>query len=277
MHYETIPIITDYIEANQGYDKIINELIKNCEDDDYIIISETPLSTAEGNLVDESEYHPSILSIFLCDIWSKYLFGYIISPLLKDKKRTIDNLRKLPKQARNHKEFILKEYGLRYALMPTSEAGVDLSNVPEEYVSLLPTAPNETAKKIKEIIKEKTSKNVHIIIIDTDATYQLFNYRFTALPKSIKCIKNNLGIYAYLLKSISKPLGPTILASTVDKNCDYLIRIASICEEIQLKESEYFFDTVYSMEEKFNTKHSNITVEMLHEIKHIPSVIFRIK
>ena len=64
----------------------------------------------------------------------------------------------MPHEARYHKQFILEKYGLKYALQPTSEAGVDLSNVPEQYVSLLPENPQKSADYIKEIIHKKTGK-----------------------------------------------------------------------------------------------------------------------
>ena len=277
MDYECIPIITDYIEGGEGYDKLIDNIVKYCDDGDYVVISETPISTAEGNLVDESKYEAGLVAYFLSDVWSKYLFGYLISPLIRDKRRTIKNLRQMPPEARNHKQFIYREYGLRYALMPTSEAGVDLSNMPDQYVSPLPTNPRESAFVIEKLIRLKSGKKVKVMIIDTDGCSEILNHKYTSLPKSIKCIKNGLGIYAYLLKSVSKKLGPTILASTTKENCDKLIKIASVCEEIQLKCSEDFFDTVYTMQERFDTSPVDITCKMLHEIKHIPAVIFRIK
>ena len=58
----------------------------------------------------------------------------------------------MPKEAYKHKAFILKRYGLKHALQPTAEAGVDLSNVPGNYVSLLPNTPKQSANKLKELI-----------------------------------------------------------------------------------------------------------------------------
>lgn len=277
MNYETISIITDYININEGYEKLLKQVCKHCIDDDYIIISETPISTAEGNIADESKYKPSLLSVFLSDIWSKLLFGYILSPLLKDKKRTINNLRRMPVEARNHKEFILKEYGLKYALQPTSEAGVDLSNMEKQYASPLPENPEKSANNIKYLIKKHCNKDVNVLIIDTDATYQIFNYKYTLIPKSINQVHNSLGIFGYILKNFSKYLGPTILATTSNEDFEHLNKIANICEKQQLKNSDTFFDTVYSMQEEYNTSYKNITNEMLNENKHIPAVIFRFK
>ena len=84
------------------------------------------------------EFQASILSFLLADVWSKYIWGYILGPIFRIKNRTIQNLRKLPPEARIHKKVILEYYGLKHALKPASEAGVDLSNVPGSMVSLLP-------------------------------------------------------------------------------------------------------------------------------------------
>ncbi|PAV07692.1 coenzyme F420-0:L-glutamate ligase [Methanosphaera cuniculi] len=278
MKYETIPIKTEYIKPGDGYDELIFKISQLAQDDDYIIISETPISTAENNLVNESEYTPGILAYLLCDLWSKYLWGYILAPLFGYKKRTIKNLRQIPKQARNHKQFILKEYGLKHALQPTAEAGVDLSNVPGEYVSLLPVNPQKSAQKIKDEIKKRSNINVNVIIIDTDPVYKFRNTLFTTLPISHSDIKNNTGIFGYLMRIISEYIGPSILASTTkDISIENLIKLGSIAEEVEVKYSDNFFETIYNMKDEFKCDFDNVTVEMLDTINHIPGVIIRCK
>lgn len=276
MKYETIPIKTEYIKPGEGFNKLINAVVNIIEEGDYIIISETPISTAENSLVDESDYTPGIFAYLLCDIWSKYLWGYILSPLLGYKKRTIKNLRLMPKQARNHKQFILEKYGLKHALQPTAEAGVDLSNVPREYVSLLPENPQRSAEKIKDEIKKQTSINVNIIIIDTDPVYKYRNTLFTTLPISHPGILNNTGIFGFLMRRISQYMGPTILASTdMNLGIEELIKLGCIAEKQEVKSNDNFFETIYNMKDEFKCDFNNITVEMLSSITHIPGIIIR--
>lgn len=275
MKVEVIPIKTDYIKPNEGYYTLITNIIKYCQDDDYIVISETPISTAEGNLVDESKYIPSITASILTELWSKYLWGYVLCPFLGYKKRTITNLRNMPHEARYHKQFILEKYGLKYALQPTSEAGVDLSNVPEQYVSLLPENPQKSADYIKEIIHKKTGKNVNIIICDTDSTYDFYGKKFTTLPKSIETIHNNTGIFGYILGNFSKKIGPTPLASTVKCDVEMLIKLCAIAEKSQVENTNTFFETVYNMKTTFDTDYNKVTPALLNTITHIPAVIIR--
>lgn len=273
MTYYCKPVESNYFKANEGYSRLIDVLTSNCQEGDYIFISETPISTIEGNLIDESEFNSGITSFVITELWCRYLWGYVLGPLFGYSQRTIKNLRHMPKEARKHKAFILKKYGLKHALQPTAEAGVDLSNVPGNYVSLLPENPEKSALKIKEMIKKQSNKNVEIIIIDTDPTYKLKNTYFTTLPQSIKGIINDTGIYGYFLRAFTKKVGATPLATTVDMNIEKLIHMANIAEDCQKNNSPNFFETIYNMQEKFNTEYDEITVEMLDSVKHIPAVI----
>ena len=109
--YKVIPVRTGYIKPGDSYDIIIENSIDFLDDGDFLVISETPLSISQNRLIDEAEFKPSISAYFLADIWSKYIWGYFLGPLLRIKKRTIKNLRRLPPEARSHKEVILRNYG----------------------------------------------------------------------------------------------------------------------------------------------------------------------
>lgn len=277
MNFESIPVFCEYINNNEGYDKLIESLSDIIMDNDILIVSETPISTCEGNLVDEDKYNPGILSIIITEVWCKFLWGYILGPLLKINPRSIQNLRKLPIEARKHKEFILEEFGIKYALQPTAEAGVDLSNVPDSLVSLLPENPLKSAYTIKNIIKEKYNKNIEVIIIDTDSTHTFRGKYFTTLPKSVEGIKNSTGIYGYFMKSFSRNEGCTPLASTLKLELNTMINIGNLAEDCQRKHSDNFFETVYNMTQEFDTNVNKVSDQMLQSSTHIPAVIIRNK
>lgn len=271
-----IPIKTDYLEANEGYEKLVNFIVKDIQEGDLVVISETPISTCEGNLVDESGYEAGFLSILITELWCRYLWGYLFGRIFNIGERTIHNLRNMPREARKHKEFILKRYGLKYALQPTAEAGVDLSNVPGQYVSLLPENPDKSVFEIKRLIHEKSSKNVEVMVIDTDATYKFRKTYFTTLPKSVKNIKNDTAFLGFVLRSFTRKVGATPLACTKDMSIDSMIRLANIAEECQKDNSEDFFETVYNMGDAFSSNVDEISVEMLKSVTHIPAVIIRL-
>lgn len=272
--YIAIPVYTGYIKPGESYDIIIENSLDMLEKDDFLVVSETPLAISQGRIIDESIFEPSISSIVLAEIWAKYFWGYLLGPLLGMKKRTILNLRKLPFEARKHKKLILDYYGWKHALKPASEAGVDLSNAPGTYVSLLPEDPQEISEDIGRKIMAKIGKKVIVMVIDTDATYKLGKMNFTSLPISIPEIKNNMGFFGYLMGRLGSIQGPTPLGISHPQNIDNILQIARIADEFQRKSGNNT-ETVYDMQKKLNGDIKTISVEMLDSIPHIPAVIVR--
>ncbi|MBU4535051.1 MAG: coenzyme F420-0:L-glutamate ligase [Euryarchaeota archaeon] len=272
--YKLIPVKTSYIKPGESLDIIINNAGPYLENGDFLVISETPVSISQERLVDESLFKPSLIAIFLSDVWSKYIWGYLLGPILRIKPRTIKNLRKLPPEARAHKEVVLKYYGIKHALKPASEAGIDLSNVPGNFVSLLPEKSSQVARKISEKIEKHWEKEVIVLIIDTDATYKLGNFRFTCLPAAIEGIKSNLGIIGYLLGRMSKTKSPTPLGSSFPLKIEHALEMAELAEKYQ-KSQKNNLETVYKMQESFNKDTNEITVDMLNSVVHTPAVIIK--
>ena len=268
--YLVIPIETNYIKPNDNLDSIIEPAKELIEDEDYLVIAETPIAVSQNRLVDESKYTPSLTAKFLTVVWSKYLWGYILGPLLKIKKRTIKNLRKLPKETMAHKEVVLQLYGLKHALKPASEAGVDLSNAPGTFVSLLPENPEKVAKEIKKEIE----KNICVMIIDTDATYMKNNEYFTGLPIAIEGIKADRGFFGYLKGQLSQNMGSTPIGCSEKIDVEKALKIANIAEDYQkLLSTE--MKTIHSVKEVLGSEIDAVTIEDLDSITHTPAVIIR--
>lgn len=272
--YEVIPISTGYIKPGESYDQIIQAASKYLEDGDFLVISETPIAISQGRVIDEKNFKPSFTATLLADVWSRYIWGYFLGPLFRIKRRTVENLRKLPKAARNHKQLILDYYGFKHALKPASEAGVDLSNVPGTSVCLLPENPEAVVADISTTIMSQHEKDVTVVIADTDVTYQIGGTKFTSIPLAVHGIKKDLGIFGYLLGRVGKVKGPTPLAASRKVDIDKLIEIAKIAEDYQ-KEKNGSMETVYDMNETFNGDLAGVTIEMLESVEHTPAVIVR--
>ena len=268
--YIVIPIETGYIKPNDNLDSIIEPAKKLMKDGDYLVIAETPISVSQGRLIDESKYTPSLTAKFLTVVWSKYLWGYILGPILGIKKRTIKNLRKLPKETERHKEVVLQLYGLKHALKPASEAGIDLSNAPGTYVSLLPKDPEKVSKEIKN----KIDKNVCVMIIDTDATYMKNNKYFTGLPIAIDGIDSDNGFFGYFKGQLSENMGSTPLGCSEKMDVKSALKIANIAEDYQ-KSLSTEMKTIHSVKEVLGSEIDEVTVEDLDSITHTPAVIIR--
>ena len=270
--YIVIPIETGYIKPNENLNSIINPAKEIMEDGDYLVIAETPVSVSQGRLVDESNYRPSLIAKFLTTVRSKYLWGYVFGPLLGIKKRTIKNLRRLPKETYAHKEVVLQLYGLKHALKPASEAGIDLSNAPGSCVSLLPENPQKVAKQLKAEI----GKNVCVMIIDTDATYKKNGKYFTGLPIAIVGIEANKGVIGYVKGQLGENMGSTPLGCSENISVEEGLKIANIAEDYQ-KSLATEMSTIHSVKSVLGTDESSVTIEALDSITHTPAVIIRKK
>ena len=268
--YLVIPIETGYIKPYDDLSSIIEPAKKLMENKDYLVIAETPISVSQGRLVDESKYTPSLKAKFLTTVWSKYLWGYLLGSLLGIKKRTIKNLRKLPKETQAHKEVVLQLYGLKHALKPASEAGIDLSNAPGTCVSLLPENPQKVAQEIKKEI----NKNVTVMIIDTDATYKKRGKYFTGLPIAIDGIEANKGFFGYFKGQLSENMGSTPLGCSEEISVEKALEIANIAEDYQ-KSLANEMKTIHSVKEVLGTEIDEVTIEDLDSITHTPAVIIR--
>ena len=272
--YKVIPIETHYIKPNESIDFMIEDISKLANEGDYLAIAETPISVSQGRLVDEADYTPSLKATFLATYWSKYLWGYVLGPILGIKERTIKNLRKLPEESKRHKEVVLQLYGWKHALKPASEAGIDLSNAPGTCVSLLPENPEKVAKEITEDIKSKTNNTITTLIIDTDATYRRGDKYFTGLPIAIPGIEADKGVFGYTLGQLSENLGSTPLGCSRDIDVDEAIEIANVAEDYQ-KSLSTAMETIYSVKDVLDSDTHEVTVVSLDSIIHTPAVLIR--
>ena len=270
--YIVIPIETGYIKPNEDLNQIILPAKELMKDGDYLVIAETPISVSQNRLVDESEYTPSLTAKFLTTVWSKYLWGYALGPLLGIKKRTIRNLRKLPEETKAHKEVVLQLYGLKHALKPASEAGIDLSNAPGSCVSLLPENPEKVAKEIKKEI----GKDIIVLIIDTDATYMKNGKYFTGLPIAIDGIEADNGFFGYLKGQLSENMGSTPLGCSEKISVEKGLKMANIAEDYQ-KSLSTEMKTIHSVKSVLGIEIDEVTIEALDSITHTPAVIIRKK
>ena len=176
----------------------------------------------------------------------------------------------MPEETKAHKEVVLQLYGLKHALKPASEAGIDLSNAPGTCVSLLPENPEKVACDIKEEI----GKEVCVMIIDTDATYMKNGNYFTGLPIAIDGIKADMGFFGYVKGQLSENMGSTPLGCSEKISVEKGLKIANIAEDYQ-KSLSTEMKTIHSVKKVLGTSETGVTIEALDSITHTPAVIIR--
>ncbi|MDH5624194.1 MAG: coenzyme F420-0:L-glutamate ligase, partial [Candidatus Bathyarchaeota archaeon] len=117
--YRAVMVTTRYWRPGEDYLKQIVKAIENkVEDEDFVTISEKAISTALGNLVDESVVQPSRFARLLAKYWMRFVWPYILGPLCHLRKRTIKRLRTYPIEGGSaHKQVALEHGGFLQALM----------------------------------------------------------------------------------------------------------------------------------------------------------------
>lgn len=278
MKYKVKPIKTKYWLPGENYIDIIVKAI-NCKiaDEDIITISEKAISTAKGNIIDESKVRPSSLAKFIAFYVMRIIWGYILANISRLKYETIWHLRNYPKkEGAAHKQVALKYGGLLQALKYGSEWGIDISNLPYEYACLPLQDPEDEAIRIFREIKSKVNKNITLIIVDTDLTFSIGGFHFTARPKPIKGIRSFGGAISFILGRALKLRQRATPLALVGTN----LGIEEVLEIAELSHHSRGYGSgrsVWNMVHRFNTELTNITWKMLEGIDHYPIVLVRRK
>jgi coenzyme F420-0:L-glutamate ligase len=135
-------------------DRVIAAADRVCsgfKDGDILVLAETAVATAEGNVITLSSIVPSAQAKVLGD-------KYQMDP------RTVEVvIRESDSIVGGIKGFLLCMKG--GTLLPN--AGVDASNAPQGCVTPLPKNPDQSALTIKNNIREKTGAKVGVIIADS--------------------------------------------------------------------------------------------------------------
>ncbi len=257
--------ITDLAEAIEG----------KVHENDTVVVSEKAISTAIGNIVDESRATPSYAARFLARWWMRYVWVYVLGPLCHLREKTIWHFRNYPmNDGGAHKQVALQHCSFLQALMHSSEGGIDGSNLPYSYVSLPLNNAYRTAQRIRSGIKTKCGKNVTVMIVDTDKTYSWRNFHFTPRPKPMKGIRSGGGFIAYVVgRSLKTKRRATPLAVIGAKiGVDEALRIAELANRARRFGAGR---TIWDMAESFQVSLTGVSWEMLEDTKHKPIVIVR--
>lgn len=274
--FKAVSVATRYWRPGEDYLQEIVDAVKNkVENGDFVTVSDKAVSTATGNIAEESGMRPSKLACFLAKYWMRYVWGYVLGPFCHLRKKTIQRLRMYPiKEGSAHKQLALQHAGILQALMQGSEGGIDGSNLPYSYVSLPLMNAQRTARTIHSRIRFELGKDVTVVIVDTDKTYSFGGFHFTPRPSPIKGIHSFGGFLAYLLGrffKMKKRATPVAIAGS-EIDTEKALEIAKIANR-----SRGFGAgrTVWDMTETFEVSLAGVTWDMLDKVEHKPVVIVK--
>lgn len=272
--YSVIPIETPYWLPGTDLEGILSaNLCARMDEGDVLVFSEKALSTAQGNVVDESKITPGRQALFLSLIWMRIVWGYFLGPLCRMRRSTLGWLRRYPLEAASHKQLALSLCGPLQALRHGSEGGIDVTNLPFAYASLPLPDPLGTAEALRGTLYGLTGKKVMVMIVDSDKTYTLFGFHLTPRPRPLKGIVC-LGLLAYVVgRALRLVRRATPLAISGRRmGVEEALNIAELADRAR---GHGAGPTAWEMAERFGVGLTGVTWEMLMTITHLPVVIVR--
>ena len=152
MTLQVIPVkFQKEVESN---DDLVDLILESFEinDDDIFVFSQKIISKNEDRILRLSSVNPSLLADGIASSYGKD--PRLVELILSESKRIV--------RMENGVIIVETKHGFVCA-----NAGIDESNVEDGYATLLPNDPDRSANLLKEKIKQKTGKNVAVIISDT--------------------------------------------------------------------------------------------------------------
>ena len=276
--YEALAVVTKYWRPRENYlEEIVEAVEGKVVDGDFVVVSEKAISTASGNIVDESKVTPSLGARLIAEFWMRIVWGHFLGFLCHFRQRLLRQMRDYPLEVGSqHKQIALQRAGLLQALMFGSEGGIDGSNLPYSYVSLPLNNAGVIAEKIRGQIWSVLQKKVFVMIVDTDKTYSFRNFHFTPRPKPIEGIHSFGGFVVYVLGRMFRfEMRATPLAVA---GCTMPVETALEVAEVANRSRGFGAGrTVWDMADKFKVDLAGVSWEMLDTVKHKPIVIVRSK
>lgn len=153
MSLEIIPIlIKNEIKKGDDITHMFLSNFKDVRDGDVIVIAQKIISKQEGKTIELAQVIPSVLSVGLAAEYEKD--PKLVEVILSEAKRIV----------RLESGIMITETKHGFVC---ANSGVDESNLPKGFASMLPENPDRSASEFANKIYEKTKKKVAVLISDT--------------------------------------------------------------------------------------------------------------
>lgn len=145
-------IVKKEIQKGDDLVKLFLSNFKDLQNGDIIVISQKVISKQEGRIVELAGVIPSLLAVGIGSEYKKD--PKLVEVILSESQRIV--------RMENGILITQTKHGFVCA-----NAGVDESNMPHGFVSLLPENPDKSAYGFMQTIQDKTKKKVAVLISDT--------------------------------------------------------------------------------------------------------------
>jgi len=153
MSLEVIPVMVKK-EFKKG-DDLAGAFLSNfkgVQDGDIIVIAQKAVSKQEGRVIELSQVIPSLLAVGIAAEYKKD--AKLVEAILSEAKRIV----------RMDGGVMITETKHGFVC---ANSGVDESNIPAGFASLLPEDPDRSAQEFRSKVLEKTGKNIAVLVSDT--------------------------------------------------------------------------------------------------------------
>ena len=202
---EGIPLV----KSGDDISKIIKEAILNSDyelcDGDIILIAETLISKAEGNIIKLDDIVPSDKAVEVAEICNKD--PKLVEVILQNSTEIVEV----------GPNFIVTETKQGFVC---ANAAIDESNVEDGLATPVPENPDKSASEIREFLESEFEKDLAVIITDTQGRA----FRVGAIGTAIGCS----GINPLWVRVGEKDLYGRKLETTEIATADELASAASL-------------------------------------------------
>lgn len=202
---EGIPLV----KSGDDISKIIKEAILNSDydlcDGDIILIAETLISKAEGNIIKLDDIVPSDKAVEIAEICKKD--PKLVEVILQNSTEIVEV----------GPNFIVTETKQGFVC---ANAAIDESNVEDGLATPVPENPDQSAREIREFLESEFEKDLAVIITDTQGRA----FRIGAIGTAIGCS----GINPLWVRVGEKDLYGRELETTEIATADELASAASL-------------------------------------------------
>lgn len=152
---EALPVKTPLVHVGDDVVKVLLEAIQNSglgiRDGDILLVADKILATSEGRIVNLDSVKPTKKARDLSKRYS--LEPSFVELVLREAEEVYGGV---PKALLTLKNNVL-----------IANAGIDHKNAPQNSACLWSINPNEKAKRIWEVLSEKTGKKIGLILVDS--------------------------------------------------------------------------------------------------------------
>lgn len=145
-------IVKKEIQKGDDLVKLFLSSFKDLQDGDIIVISQKVISKQEGRIVELAGVIPSLLAVGIGSEYKKD--PKLVEVILSESQRIV--------RMENGILITQTKHGFVCA-----NAGVDESNMPHGFVSLLPENPDKSAYEFMQTVQGKAKKKIAVLISDT--------------------------------------------------------------------------------------------------------------